>query len=87
MDQYKHPLESKHTLGEVLGWLERAGFSCVKSFPSSRPFTPLSERVHLFEPEAIGNRIERLAVELAMTFRGSREGGFFVILGRKRPVP
>ncbi len=83
MDQYKHPLESKHTIGEVLGWLERAGFSFVTSIPRSKPFQPLSGPIQLFEPEAPGNRLERLAVELPMAFRGSREGGFFIVIGRK----
>lgn len=83
MDQYQHPLESTHTIGEVLGWFERAGFSFVKSIPRSKPFQPLSGPVQLFEPEAPGNRTERLAVELAMALRGSREGGFFVMIGRK----
>jgi SAM-dependent methyltransferase len=83
MDQYNHPHESKHTIGEVIGWLQETGFSFVKSLPRSTPFQPASEPVRIFEPEKPGNSLERLLVELPMMFRGSREGGFFVVVGRK----
>jgi SAM-dependent methyltransferase len=85
MDQYKHPHESKHTLGEVLGWLERTGFRFVTSVPRSRPFQPSDGGESLFRPEPPGNALERLVVELGMIARGSREGGFFVVTARKGP--
>ena len=83
-DQYKHPLESKHTIGEALGWLEQCDFDVVRSFPRSVPFQSFSQDENLFEPERPGNRVERMLVELGMVFSGSREGGFFTILGRRR---
>ena len=83
MDQYRHPLESKHTIGEVIGWFERADIRFVRSIPPSKPFQPPPEALRLFEPEAPGNRVERLLAELPMAFGGSREGGFFVVVGRK----
>jgi SAM-dependent methyltransferase len=83
-DQYKHPKEAKHTIGHVLRWFRETGFSFVKSIPRGKPFQPITERDRLFEAEAPGNTVERLLVELAMTFRGSREGGFFTVIGRKR---
>jgi SAM-dependent methyltransferase len=82
-DQYKHPLESKHTIGEVLKWIDRCGFTFVKSIPRSKPFQPLSGVIELFEPEAPGNRLERLAAELPMALRGSREGGFFIVIAQR----
>ena len=84
MDQYKNPHESKHTIGEVLAWLDRTGFSFVKSIPRSKPFQPFSDRDRLFEPEEPGNALERLVVELGMFFQGSREGGFFIVIGRRK---
>jgi uncharacterized protein YbaR (Trm112 family) len=83
MDQYKHPHESKHTIGEVLGWFRRTGFRFVKSIPRSKPFRPFAGKESLFEPETPGNSFERLAVELGMIRSGSREGGFFLMVGRK----
>jgi SAM-dependent methyltransferase len=87
MDQYKHPHESKHTLGEGMRWLEQTGFAFVNSIPRSRPFRPFSEGNLLFRAEPAGSRLERLMVELGMIFRGSREGGFFLLVGKKRPAP
>ena len=83
-DQYKHPHESKHTIGEALGWLREAGFDFVKSIPRSKPFQPFSPSDRLFDPEEPGNPFERALVELGMAFQGSREGGFFIMIGKKR---
>lgn len=84
MDQYKHPHESKHTIGEVLTWLDKTGFEFVKSIPRSVPFQSFSEDEHLFEPERPGNGLERFLVETGMVFRGSQEGGFFIVIGKKK---
>lgn len=86
-DQYKHPHESKHTIGEVIRWVERSGFQFVKSIPSSKPFQPVSETEALFDPGERGNRLETFIAELGMTLRGSREGGFFVVIARKIARP
>lgn len=83
MDQYKHPHESQHTIGEVLGWLPHAGLAFVKSIPRTVLFRPFSESERLFEDEVPGGRLERLVAELAMSFSGSREGGFFIVIARK----
>jgi len=85
MDQYKNPHESKHTIGETIGWLEKIGFDFVTSVPRSKPFQPFDDSDRLFEPEAPGSWLERAVVELGMIRGGSREGGFFVVIGR-RPV-
>ncbi len=82
-DQYKHPHESKHTIGETLSWLEEIGFSFVKSLPPSKPLATFRENERLFEPSEPGSAIERLVVELGMIPQGSREGGFFIVIGKK----
>jgi hypothetical protein len=84
-DQYRHPHESKHTIAQTLRWLDEIGFDFVKSIPRSRLFQPIQPQDSLFTPEEPGDRVERLLVELGMSLRGSREGGFFVVIGR-RPV-
>jgi SAM-dependent methyltransferase len=83
VDQYKHPCETKHTIGEAIRWLKETGFSFVKSVPRTKLFRPISDADHLFEAEPPGNAFERLLVELGMAFRGSREGGFFTVVGRR----
>jgi SAM-dependent methyltransferase len=82
-DQYRHPHESKHTIGETLRWLDEIGFRFVKSIPRARPFQPISPTDDLFKAEVPGSGAERALVELAMALRGSREGGFFVVIGRR----
>jgi SAM-dependent methyltransferase len=82
-DQYRHPHESKHTIGETLRWLDEIGFRFVKSIPRARPFQPIAPTDQLFEAEPPGSPAERALVELGMALRGSREGGFFVVIGRR----
>ena len=83
MDQYKNPHESKHTVGEVLGWLEKIGFDFVHAIPKTVPFAQLEEGERLFKPERVGGPVERLLVNLGMMITGHREGGFFIIIGRR----
>ena len=83
MDQYKHPHESKHTIGESLRWFSQTNFDFVKSIPRSVPFRPFSLDEKLFEPERAGNALERFLVETGMILSGSQEGGFFIVIGKK----
>jgi carbamoyltransferase len=81
-DQYRHPHESKHTLGEVLGWFDRTDLRFVRGVPSLTPGGgPTGD--DLFSPESPGSRFDRLVVQAAQIWRGSREGGFFLMIGRK----
>lgn len=82
-DQYKHPHETKHTIGETLRWFKETGLTFVRSIPRSKPFRPFSDSEALFEPEEPGNALERFLVEFPMMFKGSREGGFFTVIGRR----
>jgi SAM-dependent methyltransferase len=82
LDQYKHPHESKHTYGEVLGWFESTGFEFTFSIPkiSSDPFK-VDER--LFEPHSKGTRSDRFFTQLGMSLQGGVDGALFVMIGRK----
>ena len=82
-DQYRHPNETKHTIGEAMRWMDETGFRFIRSLPSSKPFRSFSPSTRLFEPEEPGNKLERALVQLGMIFTGSREGGFFTVIGRK----
>lgn len=86
MDQYKNPHESKHTVGEVLHWLNKSGFTFIHSIPKTVPFESFNESERLFEPDRLGSGLERLIVNLGMIFTGSREGGFFIIIAKKSKV-
>lgn len=82
-DQYKNPHESKHTVEEVLGWLKDTGFDFVKSIPTAKLFKGPSESNKLFKPEAPSARWERVIAEIAMMGTASRDGGLFIVIGRK----
>jgi SAM-dependent methyltransferase len=86
-DQYQHPHESKHTITETLGWVREIGFEFVRSLPRTRPFAAAGASERLFEPEAPGGAVERTLAELGMAFRGSREGGFFIVIARRPGGP
>jgi SAM-dependent methyltransferase len=85
-DQYRHPHESKHTIGEVLGWFEEAGLEFVRGVPSVTPRVPrLDPAVSLFEPTTPGTALDRGLAQLREIVAGSQEGGFFIMIGRRPP--
>jgi hypothetical protein len=89
MDQYKNPHESKHTIGEVLGWLEQTGLTFVKSIPKTKLASTFSSEERLFEPEAPGGMVERALVEMSMAGWRSqiKEGGFFIVIAKREAAP
>lgn len=87
MDQYKNPHESKHTIGEVLQWLDETGFTFVNSIPKTVLFKGLGESEKLFNPDKLGNLFERFLVDIGMSFKGGREGGFFVVIAKRSNLP
>ena len=84
-DQYQHPHESKHTMGEVLEWFDEQGLDFVRSIPPSAPGQDDLEAAGLFRPVAGGSKGNRFVAQAKQIVTGSREGGFFLMIGR-RPV-
>jgi SAM-dependent methyltransferase len=82
-DQYRHPHESKHAMGEVLHWFADAGLEFVRGIPSLTPEGAALPSEGLFTPESAGSAFDRFAVQTAQIWKGSREGGFFLMVGRK----
>jgi carbamoyltransferase len=83
-DQYQHPHESKHTMGEVLEWYENNGFEFVKGIPKTNVWEPFDERENLFEPASRGTALDRALAQAKMVATGSQEGGFYIMIGRRR---
>lgn len=83
MDQYKNPHESDHTIDEVLKWFNAEGFRFINGIPKTRPFESFSEEEKLFESHAVGDKLEHILSQLSILFSGGREGGFFVMIGKK----
>jgi len=84
MDQYKNPHESKHTVGEVCHWLEETNFQFISSLPKTKPFISIHESTKLFKREELGNLMERFFVDIGLIFTGPKEGGFFIVIAKKK---
>ncbi len=82
-DQYRHPHESKHTIGEVLEWFTDPGIEFLRGIPSVTPGPNRLHEIDLFEPEERGTRLDHALVQLREIATGNREGGFFLMIGRK----
>ena len=83
LDQYKNPRESKQTIGEVLSWFQESGVEFVNSIPKCKALESFSPRERLFEASPAGTRLDHFVVQLGMLLGGGREGGFFVMIGRR----
>jgi carbamoyltransferase len=86
-DQYCHPHESKHTIGEVLDWFRDCGLQFVRGIPSVVPLENGLSRGKLFEPTSQGTRLDHFLVQALQVVQGSREGGFFLMIGQKPKPP
>jgi len=82
-DQYQHPHESKHTIGEVLRWFDENGLEFVSGVPAVSKMNNNFEEEGLFNPAGPGSRWSHFLVQARQIAAGSREGGFFVMIGRR----
>ena len=85
-DQYRHPHESKHTIGEVLDWFDQTGLDFVRGVPAVTANASGLGRGNLFEPTDKGTAFDHFLVQLREIVTGSREGGFFIMIARKPSV-
>jgi len=82
MDQYKNPHASKHSIGEVQRWFDVSGFEFVNSIPKSTGDSFFRDE-KLFEPHPRGSKVDHFLVQFGELLRGGRDGGFFIMIGRK----
>tara|TARA_X000001036_G_scaffold396319_1_gene397823 strand:- start:1345 stop:2253 length:909 start_codon:yes stop_codon:yes gene_type:complete len=82
-DQYFHPIESLHTLDEVLTWFKKNNIEYINSIPSC-DFEDISRYENLFEKKSAGDIYSRLINQFSMIFNqlGS-DGGLFIVIGKK----
>jgi 2-polyprenyl-3-methyl-5-hydroxy-6-metoxy-1,4-benzoquinol methylase/uncharacterized protein YbaR (Trm112 family) len=79
-DQYRHPEEHRHSLGEVRRWFAENGVDYVRAFPSAQ----IAEAPEgLFEAEADDWSFEALLAQLGWMGSIGDEGGLFVTVGRR----
>ncbi len=82
-DQHEYPHESKHSIDETLGWFDANGVEFLSSVPPAdgSDFTATNS---LFEQHPRGGSLQHLSTELKMLLDGGRDGGLFIMIGRKR---
>ena len=82
-DQYFHPIESLHTLDEVLHWFEKNNIKYVNSIPSC-DFEISPDYDDLFTKKPKGNFYSRIVNQFFMIFnRLGSDGGLFIVIGKK----
>jgi carbamoyltransferase len=80
-DQYRHPHESTHTVGEVLEWFERTGLDFVRAVPSTTGEPDFAGG--LLTKTAPGTAFDHLREQVKQVASGNREGGFFLMIAQK----
>lgn len=85
-DQYRHPEEHRHRLGEVRRWFAENGIAYVRAFPSAQ--LGGQDDAGLFTPEADGWWLEDGLAQIGWMRKLGAEGGLFVAVGhRPRGAP
>jgi 2-polyprenyl-3-methyl-5-hydroxy-6-metoxy-1,4-benzoquinol methylase len=81
-DQYMHPEEHRHTLGEAQRWFRASGIRYLRTFPSALlGGGGLPEA--LFAPAEDDWWLERGLAQLGWMRTLAHEGGLFVVIGRR----
>ncbi len=83
-DQYCHPHESCHTLDEILQWLDENNLEFVNAVPKATGGPELTPDERMFEPKDRGTAMSRALSQLRALANGYREGGFFIVIARRR---
>ena len=79
-DQYQHPEEHRHTLGEIQRWFARNGVEYLRAYPSA----VLGEEPGILFARASDNwRPEGWLAQLGWMRTLGREGGLFYTVGRR----
>jgi len=82
-DQYIHPVESLHTIDEVLHWFKNNNIEYVNSVPSC-DFND-NDFQDLFKKQSLGNHYSRIMNQISMIFTGlGSDGGLFILIGKKK---
>ena len=81
-DQYTHPIESLHSLDDVLYWFDKKNIEFISSIPSC-DFSEDSEG-DLFIKKSRGSFFSRICNQFSMIFNNlGSDGGLFIVIGKK----
>lgn len=86
-DQYLHPHETTHTVGEVLRWFKKNNLEYYQTIPSSIPFDNQKD----LEIVGIWNNVSqiysylpvRIYKQLVWIWKIHKEGGYWITAGKK----
>ena len=82
-DQYIHPVESCHTIDEVLNWFDQNDVEFISSIPKTNFEETDFEKI--FEKKDKGSFLSRLINQILMIFTNlGSDGGLFVVVGKKK---
>ena len=82
-DQYEHPVESLHTLDEVLDWFKVNDIEFINSIPKCD--LQEKEDKNIFKKSSKGTFLSRLFSQISMLFNNlGSDGGLFVVIGKKK---
>jgi SAM-dependent methyltransferase len=82
-DQYLHPEEHRHTLGEVRSWFRENGIDYLRSYPSALLGSDAPRADELFSPAEDDWWPESVMAQLGWMFGVGAEGGLFVTFGSR----
>jgi hypothetical protein len=68
-------------------WLDDEGLEFVNSIPKPALGQTLSPNENLFAAQSSGTQMGRMLNQLAYLGDGYREGGFFIVIARRRIEP
>jgi SAM-dependent methyltransferase len=83
-DQYMHPEEHRHTMGEVLRWFRENGIEFLRTYPDSRFGAESLEGSELFTAAGDDWWFEGWVAQLTWIMTLAEEGGLWVTIGRKK---
>ncbi|OGJ57740.1 hypothetical protein A3H22_02215 [Candidatus Peribacteria bacterium RIFCSPLOWO2_12_FULL_55_15] len=84
-DQYRNPHESWHSVDEVLRWFDESGVKFLSAVPAISKNLPGEDSgLRLLEEHPRGSSLEHISRQLSWMFTIGREGGLFVMVGKKQ---
>lgn len=83
-DQYLHPEEHRHTLGEVQAWFRDNDVAYLRSYPSALLDGDAPSGDELFSPAEDDWWPEGILAQLGWMRTLGGEGGLFIVIGRRR---
>ena len=84
LDQVAPPLESRHTIDEVLRWFEDNDIDFLQGVPPIRFGEQFDPAAQLFGTVPAGSRLSHLLTQLKWIFTIGGEGALCDMVGRKR---